>query len=598
MESEAVMGSTSGKLLRVNLSKNSLRVEKISKDLFKKYIGGRGLGVKILSDEVNPKTEPFGEANKVIFAAGPLTGTSIPTAARYEVVTKSPLTGTITGANAGGVFGARLKKAGLDAIVIEGKAKVPVFLWVDDEDYEIKVGEELWGSDTHQTTDKIKKIIGKKSISVACIGPAGEHLVKFASVINDKHRAAARGGAGAVLGAKKLKAIAVFGSKEIDMVDQNIISKKNRMILDKIKNTTVTNVNLREYGTAKILDSVNDYKLLGTKNFQINYFEHAKDINAEKLKNTLLIKNKACYRCPIPCKRVTRVDGKTGEGPEFETIWAFGAQCGIRDIKLIARANYLCNELGLDTISTGNTIGCAIELSEKGFIPEKLSFGDGKKILELTEMIAYREGFGDGLAEGSFRLAESAGHPEVSMSVKKLELPAYDPRGAFAQGLGYATSTRGACHVRAFVIKSDIAAGTVKLDKKSINSKVSLVKKTQDLAAVIDSLGLCLFSSFVCTIDDYWEYLEAATNLGLKTSDELLKAGERIWTLERVFNNNSGFTPLDDELPKRFAQEHVTDSLGNAHVWPENILIEHYYRKRGWTPKGIPTKKKLDELDI
>lgn len=586
------------RLLRVNLSKSNWKVEKINKNDLEKFIGGRGLGVKILSDELNPKVEPFSEENILVFATGPLTGTSVPTGCRYEVITKSPLSKTITAANAGGYFGTQLKRAGLDAIIVQGCSVQPVYLSIDDNEISLNSAHEFWGADTSKTTDWVLDEMGEKNGSVACIGPAGENLVRFASIINDKHRAAGRGGVGAVLGFKKLKAIGVYGTSKVDIKNPKLLQKINEKIKEKIKTKTVTSVNLPKFGTAKIMDSANDYKLLGTRNFQQNYFEHAKKINAEQLRKKLLIKQNTCYGCPIGCKRITKVDDKYGEGPEFETLWSFGAQCGIKNIKAIAKANYLCNELGLDTISTGNTIGCAMELSKKGLISEKISFGDGKIIQELTKDIAYRKGLGDRLAEGSLRFTQSLGHPELSMSVKGLELPAYDPRGAQAQGLGYATSTRGACHVRAFVVKSDMVAGRQKTDHETIIEKVKLVIKSQNKMAVIDSLGMCMFSSFVCEIEDYRALLEAAVGVKISTDDELLSAGERIWTLERVFNNKAGFSRRDDTLPDRFKTEPVTDSLEYKHVWPGSKLIRDYYKERGWTRNGVPRKGKLRELRI
>jgi aldehyde:ferredoxin oxidoreductase len=591
-------GSYNGKLLRINLTDETWKLENISAEIFSKYIGGRGLGVKILCDEIKPNIEPLSSENKLILASGPLTGTSAPTGCRYEVITKSPLTGTITGANAGGNFGTFLKRAGLDAIIIEGCATQPVYLKIFDNDIEFRDAHELWGADTHKTTDWITDELENKknNISVACIGPAGEGQVLFACIINDKHRAAGRGGAGAVMGAKLLKAIAVGGTNEINVLEPDKFKSRVAKIRYKIKTTTVTNVNLREYGTAKILDSANDYKLFGTRNFRQNYFEDADKINAEQLKKQLLVKSKACYGCPIPCKRVTSVDGRAGEGPEFESIWAFGAQCGVNDLKAIARASYTANELGLDSISTGNTIGLAMELSENGFIKDKLSFGDPKLMEQLVEDIGYRKGLGDDLASGSFRFAEANGHPELSMSVKSLELPAYDPRCAQAQGLGYATSTRGACHVRAFVVKSDMVAGPQKTDHESINEKTKMVIRSQNKMAVIDSLGMCLFSSFVCDIADYRGFLEDGAGVKFEPDDELLKAGERIWNMERIFNIQAGFTKSDDTLPERFKSESVKDDLGYEHVWPERELIEDYYNERGWDVNGVPRKSKLKEL--
>ena len=442
------------------------------------------------------------------------------------------------------------------------------------------------------------KEFGTKNVSVACIGPAGENLIRFACIINDTHRSAGRGGVGAVMGSKLLKAIVVIGTKKIKTIDPKKIETLNRKIREKIRTTTVTSINLPQYGTAKILDSVNNYKLLGTRNFQDNNFEHSGKINAEQLKHKYLVDTNTCYRCPIACKRVTEVDQIQGEGPEFETIWAFGPQCGIKDLRTIIKANYLCNKLGMDTISTGNTIGCAMELSEKGFLSQKISFGDSKVIRKLVENIAYREGLGAGLAEGSLRFATSFGHPELSMSVKGLELPAYEPRGAQAQGLGYATSTRGACHVRAFVVRSDMVAGPQKTDHDTINEKVKVVITTQNKMAVIDSMGMCLFSSYVYDIEDYRAYLKAAAGIEFSTDDELLFAGERIWNLEHIFNLKAGLTKKDDTLPQRFLNEPVKDELGYEHVWPKDELIYEYYNERGWTITGKPKMQKLRELGI
>ncbi len=587
-----------GKILWVNLTNSKCIARDMPKQLFKHFLGGRGLGDKLLFDEIDPNVDPLSKDNKLIFAAGPLTGTRAPTGCRYEVITKSPLTGTITSANSGGFFGTVLKRSGLDAIVIQGRAERLAYLNIDNDEYSILDARELAGYNTHETTDWIIDSTGNKKTSVACIGPAGENLVKFACIINDKHRAAGRGGTGAVLGSKNLKAVALTGSKKIDVVQPDNFKNQVKKITGKIKNNKYTHMNLPKYGTANILAIVNDHNLFGARNFQQNNFEFADDINAEQLRNTLLVKTTSCHGCPIGCKRVTRVDDEQGEGPEFETIWAFGAQCGVNDLKAITIANYICNKLGLDTISTGSTIGCAMELSEKKILDRNISFGDSTIIRTLTKQIAYREDIGDKLAEGSFSFASALGHPELSMSVKKLELPAYDPRGGPAQGLGYATSNRGGCHVRAQMIRSDMAMGPKKLDRELVKEMVNLVIEKQDLTAVMDSIGVCLFSSLVCDIDDYLGLLNSATGLNFKSSIDLLKAGERIWNLERVFNQKVGFSHKDDILPNRFKSEPVLDIFGRKRTWPEKEMISEYYKKRGWSKNGMPTKKQLSELGI
>jgi aldehyde:ferredoxin oxidoreductase len=588
--------------LRINLTQHQIHHEELDFSLINRFIGGRGLGVGILYDQQDPKVESLSSENKLIFATGPLTGTHVPFGSRYEVITKSPLTGTITAANAGGNFGTYLRRAGFDVIIIEGCSKKPVFLTIENNKAELKNSTNLWGSDTHSLTDKLTSQYNMKRVSVACIGPAGENKVRFASIINDKHRAAGRGGVGAVMGYKKLKAIVVackFTNKnKIGINDDNKFNRIIKKMKEKIKTTTVTRINLPKFGTAKILDSANNYKLLGTRNFTQNYFEDADSINAQTMNDTVLIKNSSCFGCPVACKRVTRVGKETGEGPEFETIWAFGAQCGINDLSTITKTNYLCNKLGSDTISTGNTIGCAMELSEKGYISDDIKFGDSDVIEKLVNDIAYRNELGDELAQGSKIFAQSKGHPELSMTVKGLELPAYDPRVAQAQGLGYATSTRGACHVRAFVVKSDMVAGPQKTDRKSINEKTKLVINSQNKMAVIDSLGMCLFSSFVSDISDYRGLLEAAVGIKIGSDEDLLRIGEGIWNLERLFNQAAGFGINNDVLPTRFTNEPVKDDLGYEHVWPEKELIADYYNERGWTKNGKPKKSKLVELGI
>jgi aldehyde:ferredoxin oxidoreductase len=585
-------------MLRLNLNNNRIRIEDVKNQLLMDYLGGRGLGVKILFDEVSPKVKPLSKDNKLIFAAGPLTGTPTPTGCRYEVVTKSPLTDTITGANAGGYFGTFLRQSGFIAILIEGCSSNPVYLSIIDGVPEVMSAHECWGANTHDTTDWITSELGRKNVSVACIGPAGENLVRYASIINDKHRASGRGGVGAVMGSKLLKAVAITGGKKIKLKIEKKFNNIIKKIRKNIRTKTITKINLPEYGTAKILDSANNYKLLGTRNFQQNHFEHAKKINAEQLKNKLLVKRNTCSGCPIGCKRVTKVGNKIGEGPEFETLWAFGAQCGVKNLNAIAKTNYLCNELGLDTISTGNTIGCAMELSEKGHIDEKISFGDARIIQKLTKQIAYRDGIGNNLAEGSQRFSSSVGYPELSMSVKSLELPAYDPRIAQTQGLGYATSTRGGCHVRAFVVKSDMVAGPQKIDLESIKEKVRRVIESQNKMAVVDSLGMCMFSTYVCDLSDYRGLLDSAVGVNFTTDQELLRSGERIWNLERLFNNKAGFSDRDDTLPARFTTEPVKDDLDFEHVWPGKEFIEDYYKERGWTEDGVPRVSKLRELGI
>ncbi len=592
------------KLLRINLTEKTVRTEEIPEKLIKLYLGGRGLGTYYFVKEVSPDVDEFSPENKLIFATGPLTGTPAPTGGRYMVVTKGPLTGTIASSNSGGNFGAEVKHAGYDMLIIEGKAEKPVYIAINDDSVEIKSAEHLWGKNTHETTDALIEEFGEKRAKVACIGPAGEKLVRFACVINDKHRAAGRTGVGAVMGSKNLKAIIVKGSKKLPKLSDFMTVIKNKV--EMLRKDAITGEGLPKLGT-KVLDSIiNQNGLYPTKNFQFGTFDKTHEINGEALiEKGYLIKTAACYACPIGCGRVTKLpSGLEGEGPEYETGWAFGADCGVGDLNAIIQANFLCNELGLDTISAGTTIAAAMELYEKGYIKKEelkngpeLLFGSSEAIVYYTEAIGLRKGFGDKLAEGSFRLASSYGHPEISMSVKKQELPAYDPRGAQGHGLEYATSNRGGCHVRGYMISPEILGVPEKLDTQQIEGKAQWVKIFQDLTAVIDASGLCLFTSFALGADDYRELLNSATGFNY-TTDELMKVGERIWNLERHFNYKAGIGPETDTLPERLLKEPLPDGPQKGAVVQLDKLLPEYYKVRGWNEDGTIPEEKFKELEI
>jgi len=594
------------KLLRINLSKNSFSIEDIPEEKIKKFLGGRGLGTKYLFDEISPDVDPLSPENKLIFVTGPLTGTMAPTGGRYMVVTKGPLTGTVACSNSGGFWGAELKKAGFDMLIIEGKAENPVYIAIKNNEVKIEDAKSLWGLNTHETTDKLIEKFGEKDAKVACIGPAGENKVLFACIVNDKHRAAGRTGVGAVMGSKNLKAIIVKGTNKVEPEDtekfKSIIKEKVKIL----KENDVTGEALPKLGT-KVLDSIiNENGLYPTRNFQTGVFEGTNEINGEALvEKKYLIKNKACFSCPIACGRVVRLpSGREGEGPEYETGWAFGACCGVKDLIAITEANFLCNELGLDTISTGVTIACAMELYEKGYIPKEdlkngpqLTFGSSEAIVYYTKAIGYREGFGDKLALGAYRLAVMYNHPECAMTVKKQELPAYDPRGAQGHALQYATSNRGGCHVRGYLIAPEILGVPEKLDPQAVEGKANWVKLFQDLTAVIDSSGLCLFTSFALGADDYKDIINSATGLNLST-EEMLKIGERIYNLERLFNLKAGISPDEDTLPDRFIEEEMPVGPNKGAVVKLGELLPEYYKVRGWTENGEIPEKKLKELEL
>jgi len=601
-----MLGGYMGKILRVNLSTGKVSEEPLNEQLAKNFIGARGYAAKIIFDEVNPKADPLGPENKLIFATGPLTLTPSPTGARYDVVTKSPLNNTIAASNSGGFWGPELKKAGYDMIIVEGKAQKPVYLWVTEDKVEIKDAAHLIGKDTSETTDTIiEGLGGDKQIKVACIGPAGENLVKFACVINDKARAAGRTGVGAVMGSKNLKAIAVRGHKKAPIAKEDKFKEVLKVAMDKIKTNGVTSQGLPKYGTMVLNHIIDEHGLYPTRNFQTSVFEGVDKVSGEKLAETYLVRNKACYGCPIGCGRVTKLPNvEEGEGPEYETSWAFSADCDIDDLAAVIKAHYICNKMGLDTISTGATIAAAMELYERGYLKKEefegepeLKFGSVEALLHYSETIALRKGLGDKLAEGSYEFAKAHGHPELSMSVKKQDIPAYDPRGAQGHALEYATSNRGACHVRGYLISPEILGLPEKLDPFVTEGKAQWVKTFQDLTAVIDSEGLCLFTSFALGAEDYANLLSAVTGFEYST-EEALKAGERIWNLEKLWNLKVGLTKADDTLPPRFLKDPMPDGAAKGQVVHLNVTLPEYYKVRGWSDAGIPTEAKLKELNL
>ena len=590
-----------GRLLRVNLGTGSISTDNLDIGLAKKFIGGRGLAAYLLAQETDPSIDPFDPGNKIIFATGPLTGSQAPASSRYMVVTKSPLSGTIACSNSGGFWGPELKRAGFDLIIVEAKSDKPCYISINDNTVEIRNAEKYWGKLVSETTDLLTQEAGDPKAKVLTIGPAGEKLSLLASVMNDRYRAAGRSGVGAVMGGKNLKAIVVRGTGKSEPVKTEATKQVVNAMLEKIRQNDVTGKALPTYGTAVLVNVINESGIYPTNNFQQSYFETADKTSGETLAEKYLVKNIACYRCPIACGRRSRVDGVEAEGPEYETIWAYGADCGVDDLSAIIKANNWCNEYGLDTISAGATIACAMEMYEKGLIkPDEidgpaLKFGSAEAIVEWTRKMGAGEGFGAKLAMGSFRLAQDYGAPELSMSVKKLELPAYDPRGVQGHGLQYATSNRGGCHVRGYMISPEILGLPEKLDRFSLEGKALWVKNFQDMTAVIDSLGICLFTSFALGADDYRDMFNAILGQNW-TTETLLQAGERIWNLERTFNLKAGIQPEEDKLPSRFLAEPIPAGPSKGHVHRLAELLPQYYKERGWDENGIPTAAKLTRL--
>lgn len=595
-----------GQVLRVNLTSSTIKVEKLNEELAEKFLGARGLASKILYDEVPPDVDPLSPENKLLLFTGPLTGTAAISSGRYNAVTKAPLTGAIAGSNSGGYWGPELKFAGFDGIIIEGASAEPVYLWIEDGRAEIRKADHLWGKTTHQTEDIIRAETDPDA-KVACIGPAGENLVRFAAIINDKHRAAGRSGVGAVMGSKKLKAVAVRGTGSVKVADMKAFRDTVLDIFkNKIRTNPVTAGGLPSYGTAVLVNVINAHGIFPTRNFSTGVFEGANNISGERLAETFLVRKKACFGCPIACGRPTVIpSGKyrsSGEGPEYEAAWALGADCGIDDLAAVTRANHLCNELGLDPITMGATLACAIELYQKGYLPKdqagmELRFGDGDLLVKAVEITAHRQGLGNLLAEGSFRLASEFGHPELSMSTKGQEYPAYDPRGAQGIGLNYATSNRGGCHVRGYMISPEILGVPQKLDPFVTAGKAAWTKTFQDLTAAWDSSGVCLFTTFAIGAPELADMLRYATGVDY-TAEKVMEVGERIWNLERMFNLRAGITPEQDTLAPRLLKEPMPEGPAKGLVVKLDEMLPEYYRLRGWGPDGIPLKETLERLGL
>jgi aldehyde:ferredoxin oxidoreductase len=611
------MAGWTGKLLRVDLTGRSVGVEPLNMAWARDFIGGRGLAARYLYAEMDPKVDALSPDNTLIFATGPLTGTNASCGARYMVVTKGALTGAITTSNSGGHWGPELKFAGYDMVIVEGRATEPVYLWIYDDDVKIRDAGRLWGKTTWEAEDAIREESGVPDAVVASIGPAGERLVRFACIINDRHRAAGRSGVGAVMGSKNLKAIAVRGTRGVTVADPKAFLEATWSAKARLAKNPMTGSGFARFGTLATMDPINEVGALPTFNHQQGQFEGVKQIGAGALKKSgRLLTNKACFACTIACGRVTRVTGEgaaryvvhtsrknwrlAAEGPEYENAWSLGAECGVSDQDAILIANYLCNELGMDPISMGVTIAAAMELFERGVIKEEqcgvaLRFGSGEALVRMVEATGWRKGFGDELAEGSMRLTAKFGHPQLFMGVKGQEFPAYDPRGLQGMGLGFATSNRGACHLRAFTAGAEVFG---KMDRTTTEGKAELTKKLQDTgAASYDASGLCSFVDSAVGPREVATVLIAATGVPY-TVEELLKAGERIHNLERVFNLRAGFAAKDDTLPPRMLSEPPPAGPSAGMVSRLHEMLPRYYEIRGWDAEGRPTAAKLAELGL
>jgi aldehyde:ferredoxin oxidoreductase len=595
-------------LLRVDLSSGKIRTETLPEALCRQFIGGRGLGTKLLFDHIkNPRIDPFDPRNPLIFATGPLTGTYAPTGGRYMVITKSPLTDAVACSNSGGYWGPALRSAGYDYLMVEGAAKEPVYIYVHDEHVEVRSAKHLWG----KIVDEVENMIREEThpeVRVASIGPGGENRARTACVMNDKGRAAGRSGVGAIMGAKNLKAVACLGTRGVRVANGQAFTTAVLKGKAELEQSPMVG-GLTMLGTAGTVSYMNTAGMLPTRNFQQGVFEGAEKVDGTVVRSDFMTRNRGCHSCMIHCGRVTKVTGRgdldgRGEGPEYETIFGLGTACGVDDLAAVIKANYLCNELGVDTIEAGVAIATAMELAERGYLPEsdvgfRLRFGDAEALLRLIEAQALRRGeIGRWLAEGGYRLAEHYGHPELFMGCKKQGFAAYDPRGSVGMGLAYATSNRGACHLRGYTVAVEHFGNPLKLDPFTTKDKAQWLILLQNSTSFVDSSGICLFSTFGMSQDALVEMASEALGEDLGGVEGLLGIGDRVWNLERLFNNAAGFTRAHDSLPRRMTSEALSEGASKGHVFELEPMLDEYYRLRGWDPEGRPTKEKLRTLGL
>lgn len=615
----SLKGGYTGKILKVDLSRKEWRVEELDPGVAAAYIGGSGLGIKILSDLLKPKVDPLSPENVLIFTPGPLTGTGAPCASRMAVTTRSPLTGAVGMALSGGYFPSELKFAGFDALVVEGRSESPVYLSIRDGDVQFKSAERLWGMLTTDTQLFIKEELGDHNTRVACIGPAGEKLCLTACIINER-RAAGRKGVGAVMGSKNLKAVAVRGRGEVPLADPAGFKEAVREINRLMRESPVLYPSFAKRGTSIAVDVTSALGILAAKNWSATGAFNPLEKIGSDAQDLFTIRREHCARCPVGCSQTRLVRegeyaGFVTEGPEFETTYSLGTSVGVDDVPAIIAADRWCDEYGLDSMSAGVTIGFAMELYERGIINREetggieLRFGNHRAVMELLRKMSFREGFGEILADGVRAAARRIGRgaEDYAMHVKGLELPAYDVRGAKAHGLNYATSYTGADHNRGYAFQEIFGVPVPEaVDRLAYEGKGRLCKWNQDVrAAVCDCPPLCAFLLDTTLGPAATEVAAALVNAasGLSLSpEEVQRVGERVNNLARLFNAREGFGRADDTLPRRLLEEPIeAGASAGQRIAKEDLdrMLDEYYAARGWDQKtGRPTRAKLLELGL
>ena len=605
-----MIGGFANRIAHIDLSSGTVEYKEIPEDWAKKYIGARGLGVKYVFEN-GPEVDPLSPDNILCFMNGPMTGTAANMSGRIAVVTKSPLTGTVTDSHMGGWSAARMRWAGFDGLIFKGAADKPVYAYLEDGKVELRDASDVWGLGIHDTVKHFREKYGEKDLSVMSIGQAGENKVRFASWLNEDDRAAGRGGTGCVGGCKNLKAIVIKAKKSFPKpADKDAWkeahSRALAVIMDEANITSPRKGGLSVYGTNVLMNITNTMGALPALNSKATSFAGAENISGEYVNDNILVNDPTCHACPVACKKEVEITqgpfkGLRMESVEYESAWALGANCGLDDINSVAKMIDQCNDFGMDTIELGNTLSTYMEACERGYAngDNSLQWGDWEKMVELVEKLAHREGVGDVLAEGAAGVAKHYGHPEIGMTVKGQAIPAYDPRGLKGMGIAYATSNRGACHLRAYTPAAELNImpfQSLSADPLAWKGKGELTKIFQDVHAFSDSMDLCKFSAFAMGMDEYAAQYSAMTGVEM-TAEEALKAGERIYNLERYYNNLAGFGEGSDYLPKRFTDEPSQSPGSEGQVCELDKMLEEYYAARGWE-NGVVPEAKLKELEI
>jgi len=595
-------GGYKGRYLRIDLSQGKVKVEKLDEEIARKYWGGRGWGGYLLLKELASRIDPFSPENKVFFLTGPLQGTLTPYSPRFVVLTKSPLTGTFTRAVSGGQWAPELKFAGYDGIIIEGRSQKPVYILIDDEKVEIRDAIHLWGKATGETERLIKEELKDKTIRVISIGQAGERRVRFANVIHES-RAAARGGTGAVMGSKNLKALAVRGTGNVEIADIAWFKSLLAEAYEAIKKDPASPSRIK-YGTTGTVAVAHELGVMPVKNFSRGVFEGIEGLMAETMREKIVIHDESCFACALPCGKLSLIKegpyaGTVLQGPQYETIGLLGSNCGISDIEIVARANYLCNEYGMDTISTGNVIAYAIEAFQKGILTKQdtdgmeMRFGNTEALLSLVDRIAKREGFGNKLAEGVKAFSQELGGEaeKFAMHSKGQELASFEPRSVVGMGLLFATASTGANHSFGPTFREEMK------NPLTGKGKAKILVENQNSYCLMDSLVYCSFSRYGLDNLSRMQFLSAVTGWNY-TPEEIEHQNHRIYTAERLFNLREGFGKKDDTLPFRSLFEPMPDGPSKGNVVPLEEMLPEYYALRGWDGEGKPTVETLENLGL